>query len=191
MVAGKGTTACNQVLYHSQQRAVEHRIIPWCEQHNVAVVAYSPFGHNDFPVPRAPGGRVLRQIAAAHQATPPQVALAVLTQRRSVFAIAKASAQAHAADNAAAGTLILSPDDIAGIDPAFPRGREPASLRARKPADALASDVEPGALPRCTANSGAVFRIPVQVTRISESRYRDLSSPRDHRLVDRHSIRLP
>ncbi|WP_295851239.1 aldo/keto reductase [Tardiphaga sp.] len=128
VVAGKGTIACNQVLYHLQERAVEHRVIPWCEQHNVAVVAYSPFGHNDFPAPRAPGGRALQQIAEAHQATPRQVALAFLTQRPSVLAIPKASSEAHAADNAAAGTLLLSPDDIAGIDRAFPRGREPASL---------------------------------------------------------------
>src|SRR3954452_14360660 len=48
-VSGKGKIACNQVLYHLQERAIEHGVIPWCEQHDVAVVAYSPFGHNDFP----------------------------------------------------------------------------------------------------------------------------------------------
>ena len=48
-VAGEGRIACNQVLYHLQERAIEHAVIPWCEQHGVAVVAYSPFGHNDFP----------------------------------------------------------------------------------------------------------------------------------------------
>lgn len=48
-VAGKGKIACNQVLYHLQERAIEHAVIPWCERHGVAVVAYSPFGHNEFP----------------------------------------------------------------------------------------------------------------------------------------------
>src|SRR4051794_4458259 len=38
-VAGKGAIACNQVLYHLQERAIEHRVIPWCENHGVAVVA--------------------------------------------------------------------------------------------------------------------------------------------------------
>ncbi|MBC7583667.1 MAG: aldo/keto reductase, partial [Tardiphaga sp.] len=32
-VADKGAIACNQVLYHLQERAIEHRVIPWCEQH--------------------------------------------------------------------------------------------------------------------------------------------------------------
>src|ERR1700744_3497283 len=51
-VAGRGKIACNQVLYHLQERAIEHAVIPWCAKHNVAVVAYSPFGHNDFPAPK-------------------------------------------------------------------------------------------------------------------------------------------
>ena len=56
-VAGEGRIACNQVLYHLRERAIEHAVIPWCEQHGVAVVAYSPFGHNDFPSPQQQGGR--------------------------------------------------------------------------------------------------------------------------------------
>ena len=54
-IAGAGRIACNQVLYHLQERAIEHAVLPWCEEHGVAVVAYSPFGHGDFPG-RAPGG---------------------------------------------------------------------------------------------------------------------------------------
>ena len=77
-VAGHGRLACNQVLYHLGERAIEHAVIPWCERHGVAVVAYSPFGHaGGFPGPRTPGGRVLEEIAAAHGATPRQVALAL------------------------------------------------------------------------------------------------------------------
>src|SRR3954462_10922839 len=50
-VAGQGRIACNQVLYHLHERAIEHAVMPWCETHGVAVVAYSPFGHNAFPNP--------------------------------------------------------------------------------------------------------------------------------------------
>lgn len=127
-VADEGAIACNQVLYHLQERAIEHRVVPWCEQHGVAVVAYSPFGHNDFPGPHTPAGQVLTRIAAAHDATPRQVALAFLTRQPSVFAIPKASSAAHAADNAAAGALQLSAGELAEIDKACPRGREPSSL---------------------------------------------------------------
>jgi diketogulonate reductase-like aldo/keto reductase len=127
-VAGKGRIACNQVLYHLSERAIEHAVIPWCEQHGVAVVAYSPFGHNEFPQARSTAGRVLQSIAEAHGASARQVALAFLTRASSVFAIPKASTPEHAADNAAAGNLVLGKDEIAALDSAFPLGPRPRSL---------------------------------------------------------------
>jgi diketogulonate reductase-like aldo/keto reductase len=127
-VAGEGKIACNQVLYHLQERAIEHAVIPWCEAHGVAVVAYSPFGHNDFPRPRGRPGMMLQAIADSHRATPRQVALAFLTRRPSVFAIPKASASEHAADNAAAGKLTLRDEEISALDQAFPRGPKPHGL---------------------------------------------------------------
>jgi diketogulonate reductase-like aldo/keto reductase len=127
-VAGEGRIACNQVLYHLQERAIEHAVIPWCEQHGVAVVAYSPFGHDDFPAPRSKAGQLLQEVADAHRATPRQVALSFLTRAKSVFAIPKASSADHAADNAAAGDLVLDKDEIAALDKAFPRGAKPRGL---------------------------------------------------------------
>jgi diketogulonate reductase-like aldo/keto reductase len=127
-VAGPGKIACNQVLYHLQERAIEHAVIPWCKRHGVAVVAYSPFGHNDFPQPRSKPGEVLQAIAEAHGASPRQVALSFLTRDPFVFAIPKASTPEHAADNAAAGDLELREDEIAALDEAFPRGPRPRSL---------------------------------------------------------------
>ncbi len=127
-VAGDGNIACNQVLYHLRERAIEHAVIPWCETHGVAVVAYSPFGHNDFPQPRSKGGEVLQTIADAHGASPRQVVLSFLTRAPLLFAIPKASNQQHAADNAAAGELRLGNDEIAALDKAFPRGPRARSL---------------------------------------------------------------
>ena len=105
-----------------------HAVIPWCEQHGVAVVAYSPFGHNDFPSPRSKAGQALQTIADAHGASPRQVALSFLTRQASVFAIPKASSEEHAADNAAAANLTLSENEIAALDKAFPRGAKPRGL---------------------------------------------------------------
>src|ERR1700710_2684329 len=127
-VAGKSKIACNQVLYHLQERAIEHAVIPWCEAHDVSVVAYSPFGHNDFPSPRSKAGEVLQAIADAHKATARQVALGFLTRKPAVFAIPKASSAEHAADNAAAGRLSLSESELAALDKAFPRGPKPRGL---------------------------------------------------------------
>jgi diketogulonate reductase-like aldo/keto reductase len=127
-VAGKGKIACNQVLYHLKERAIEHAVIPWCERHGVAVVAYSPFGHNDFPSPRSQPGAVLQTIAKKHGVSPRQIVLSFLTRKPVVFAIPKASSAEHAADNAAAGKLKLGDDEIAALDQAFPRGPKPRGL---------------------------------------------------------------
>ena len=127
-VAGRGKIACNQVLYHLRERAIEHAVIPWCVQHGVAVVAYSPFGHDDFPSPRSKAGEVLQTIADAHRASPRQVALSFLTRDPAVFAIPKAASAEHAADNAAAGKLTLNESEIAVLDKAFPRGPKPRGL---------------------------------------------------------------
>jgi diketogulonate reductase-like aldo/keto reductase len=121
-LAGEGHIACNQVLYHLNERSIEHRVLPWCEEHGVAVTGYSPFGHNRFPEPHTPGGRVLAEIAKVHDATPRQVALAFLVRRPSLFAIPKASTEEHAEENAGAGDLLLSIDEVALIDTAFPPG---------------------------------------------------------------------
>ena len=125
---GEGRLACNQVLYHLQERAIEHAVLPWCETHGVAVTAYSPFGHGNFPDPRSEGGRVLAKIAETHDATPRQVALAFLTRHPSLFAIPKASTPAHAEENAGAGDPRLPDAEIALIDTAFPRRPQPRTL---------------------------------------------------------------
>ncbi len=127
-VSGEGKIACNQVLYHLKERAIEHAVIPWCARHGVAVVAYSPFGHNDFPSPASAGGKVLQNIAEHHKATPRQVALSFLARETPVFPIPKASSSEHAAENAAAAMLTLSTAEIAALDAAFPRGAKPRSL---------------------------------------------------------------
>jgi diketogulonate reductase-like aldo/keto reductase len=71
---------------------------------------------------------VLQEIAAAHDATPRQVALRFLVRRPPLFTIPKASKPEHAAENAGAGNLHLSAAEIALIDAAFPLGPPPREL---------------------------------------------------------------
>jgi diketogulonate reductase-like aldo/keto reductase len=111
-----GRPACNQVLYHLDERTIEHRVIPWCEQHGIAIVAYSPLGAaGGFPRSRALGA-----IAERCGATPRQVALAFLTRRRSVFAIPKSSQAKHVDE--LARRVALDGPLIAELDVAFPLG---------------------------------------------------------------------
>src|ERR1700722_12421973 len=42
-ITGARLPACNQVLYHLQERAIEHAVLPWCQGRGIAVVAYTPF----------------------------------------------------------------------------------------------------------------------------------------------------
>lgn len=115
-LAGPGAIACNQVQYHLRDRSIERSLRARHEAHGVALVAYSPYGQGDFP----DGHPVLESVAAAHGATPRQVALAFLLRWPGSFVIPKASNAAHAEENAAAGDLVLAADEIAAIDKAFP-----------------------------------------------------------------------
>jgi diketogulonate reductase-like aldo/keto reductase len=127
-IAGDGGLVCNQVLYHLTERAIEHGVLPWCQEYGVAVVAYSPFGHDRFPGPRTSGGQVLQRIAAAHGATARQVALRFLVRQAPLFTIPKASRLDHVAENAGAGDLRLTDAELAQIDRAFPLGPRPREL---------------------------------------------------------------
>jgi diketogulonate reductase-like aldo/keto reductase len=119
--------ACNQVLYHLNERGAEHRVIPTARRHGIAVVAYTPFGRGRFPGPAGAGGAVLAEVAKKHGATPRQIILAFLTREPNVFTIPKASRVEHVRENAAAAELTLDAEDVAKIEAAFPRG-EPAPL---------------------------------------------------------------
>jgi diketogulonate reductase-like aldo/keto reductase len=127
-IAGEGRIACNQVLYHLGERAIEHAVLPWCERHRVALVAYSPLGSGNFPAPSSRGGAVLADVARSHGATPHQVALGFLLRDPRVLTIPKASRAAHTSDNAGADTLTLTADDLTRLDGAFPRGRHRGGL---------------------------------------------------------------
>jgi len=127
-IAGANKIACNQVLYHLEERGIEHAVLPWCERHGVAIVAYSPFGAGAFPSERSARGQVLGEIARAYSATRHQVALAFLLRVPSVLAIPKAARVAHAIENAAAADLSLTSDELRRIDEAFARGKPPRAL---------------------------------------------------------------
>jgi diketogulonate reductase-like aldo/keto reductase len=122
-IAGPGRIACNQVLYHLEERGIEHAVLPWCEENGVAVVGYTPYGqHRQYP-PKGAAGAVLTQIAERLSATARQVALAFLTRRPDLFAIPKSTHLDHLRENAGGAEVVLSPADVAAIERAFPIGR--------------------------------------------------------------------
>jgi diketogulonate reductase-like aldo/keto reductase len=112
--------AADQVLYNLEERGIERRLLPYCERREIALVAYSPFGHGKFPSSWSVGGRVLALIAERHGRTPRQVALNFLTRHPGVFAIPRATRPEHAIENAGSVGWNLTDEDISMIDRAFP-----------------------------------------------------------------------
>jgi diketogulonate reductase-like aldo/keto reductase len=112
--------ACDQVLYHLEDRGIEVRLLPQCAQEQIAIVAYSPFGHGKFPGAHSAGGRLLAEIAERHDRTPRQVALNFLTRPPNVFAIPKTTHPDRVKENAGAVGWKLSAQETDAIDRAFP-----------------------------------------------------------------------
>jgi len=112
--------AANQVLYHLKERGIERRLIPYCQEQQIAVVGYSPFGHASLPGPSSRGGKVLLTVAERHGRTVRQVILNFLTRMPQLFAIPKSGDPEHTRENAGGAGWQLSDQDVAEIDGAFP-----------------------------------------------------------------------
>jgi diketogulonate reductase-like aldo/keto reductase len=110
-----GRIACNQVLYHLKERGIERRLLPYCVEREIPVVAYSPFGQRAFP-----GGRVLGAIGERHNCTPRQVALNFVTRHPAVITIPKTAHPDHVRENAGGTGWKLTAQDLNEIDRAFP-----------------------------------------------------------------------
>ncbi|SFK06045.1 Aldo/keto reductase [Sphingomonas sp. NFR04] len=116
IAAGGNGCAANQLLYNLTRRGPEHSLLPWLDGRHIPVMAYSPIEQG-----RLLSNATLRRVAETIGATPAQVALAWAMHRDDVIAIPKAGTVAHVRENRAAADLVLSQDDLAALDAAFPR----------------------------------------------------------------------
>jgi aryl-alcohol dehydrogenase-like predicted oxidoreductase len=125
----------NQVEYSLVQRKPERAVLPFARSHGRVVIAYSPLAQGflggRYDEDNRPGGlranrslflrenlrrgreliETLRRIAADHDATPSQVALAWVIGQPNVVAIPGASSVAQLESNVAAAELDLSEDE--------------------------------------------------------------------------------
>jgi diketogulonate reductase-like aldo/keto reductase len=118
---------CDQVLYNLDSRTIEDNELPWCREYGAALVAYTPFGQGGIH-PRSPHHKPLAEIAERHAVTAHAVALAFLLRDPDVFVIPKANSIAHVEENAAAGDLELTSEEIAQIERAFPKKKRRGAL---------------------------------------------------------------
>jgi diketogulonate reductase-like aldo/keto reductase len=112
--------ATNQVLYNLGNRGIERDLLPWCRQHGMPVMAYSPLGGAGASLLRDPA---LARIAAAHNCSAAAVALAWIFRKSNVIAIPESGSAEHVKENAIALSLTLTPDEIRALDAAHPPNR--------------------------------------------------------------------
>jgi len=115
-VPGGDACATNQVRYNLTDRRIERDLLPWCNQHHVPIMAYSPLGR---------GGDLLRnpalvRVAGRHQSGPAAIALAWTIRSGRVIAIPESGSPAHVRQNAAALSLRLTNLDLDELNQAVP-----------------------------------------------------------------------
>jgi diketogulonate reductase-like aldo/keto reductase len=120
---GGETVAADQVLYNLSRRGPEWDLVPWCREHGVAVMAYTPLGQGSML-----GNRGLAEIARRRDTTPAQIALAWLLRQEGTIVIPKASRAEHVRENRGALDVELTEDDLAALDRAFPPPKGRSSL---------------------------------------------------------------
>ena len=109
--------ATNQVLYNLGNRDIERDLLPWCEQHSMPVMAYSPLGGPGASLLRDP---ILARIGAAHGCSSAAVTLAWTFRSGNVIAIPESGSVAHVKENAVALSLTLTPEELQTLDAAHP-----------------------------------------------------------------------
>jgi diketogulonate reductase-like aldo/keto reductase len=109
--------ATNQVPYSLGDRSIEHDLLPWCQQHGMPVMAYSPLGGPGASLLRDP---TLAQIGAAHGCSAAAIALAWAIRSGNVIAIPESGSPAHVKENAIALSLTLTPQELQTLDAAHP-----------------------------------------------------------------------
>lgn len=127
-VAGGNQCATNQVLYHLASRGIEYDLLPWCQQHQLPVMAYSPLAQAGRLRSGLLNHPVVNDIARSHSATAAQILLAWVISHQGVMAIPKAASVEHVQQNAAALSITLSAQELAALDKAYPAPKGKTAL---------------------------------------------------------------
>jgi diketogulonate reductase-like aldo/keto reductase len=105
----------NQVRYSLIDRTIENGLLEYCQQNEITIIAYSPFGTAFSRVRTADPEGVLAQVARVAAKTEAQVAINWLISKDNVVTIPKASTVAHVIENCGASGWRLPPDDYTSL----------------------------------------------------------------------------
>jgi diketogulonate reductase-like aldo/keto reductase len=113
----------NQILYNLTRRSPEYDLLPFCREHRIPVMAYSPVEQG-----RLLRHRGLEEIAKRRGATPAQVAIAWLLAQRGMIAIPKAGNPKHVEENCGAAKITLTSSELSELEREFPRPKKRKAL---------------------------------------------------------------
>ena len=124
-IAPKGHIATNQILYNLSRRGPEFDLIPWCEDHNIPVMAYAPIEQG-----RIMKNHDLLDLAGKLNVAPSVLALAWVIRNRLMIAIPKTSSIKHLRENTKALDLTLDQDVLQRLDKIFlpPTRKQPLEV---------------------------------------------------------------
>jgi diketogulonate reductase-like aldo/keto reductase len=122
-IPGGSAVSCNQVLYNLSRRGIEFDLLPWCRDHRIPIMAYSPIEQA-----RLLSHKTVKRVAGRHNATPAQLCLAWVLRQEGVIAIPKAGSPEHVREDFDALEIKLTSADLHELDDAFPPPRESQPL---------------------------------------------------------------
>ena len=124
-IAPKGHIATNQILYNLSRRGPEFDLIPWCEDHNIPVMAYAPIEQG-----RIMKNHDLLDLAGKLNVAPSVLALAWVIRNPLMIAIPKTSSIKHLRENTKALDLTLDHDVLQRLDKIFlpPTRKQPLEV---------------------------------------------------------------
>lgn len=105
----------NQVEYNLYKRKIESKLMPYCFENGITIIAYSPLARGaltaELERPESRKGRLIKELADKYSRTPVQVALNWVIWHDQVIAIPKAIQKRHLDENAGATGWKLARED--------------------------------------------------------------------------------
>ncbi|CAH1854150.1 aldo/keto reductase [Convivina praedatoris] len=118
---GGKTVFANEDLYNLGERGIEYSLIPWQNQRQIPLIAYSPIDAGDSRHHNLATNPTVQTLASKYRVTPYQILLAWTVRNQQTLAIPQTSNPDHMLENIVAGNLTLAADDLAALDQVFPK----------------------------------------------------------------------
>lgn len=118
----------NQVFYNPQYRGIEYSLLPWCAEHQVTVMGYSPLGGHGSDLLHDP---LVIELADKHQISSAALLLRWAIRDGNMLVVPESGSSSHIAGNCEALKGALSADDLAALDARFPPPQRETPLEIR------------------------------------------------------------